>query len=77
MTNAFNDFIFNGKLIDDIDLPRLGHKIGGVDVVGASLGNLSQYGPAQRLLAQNPATSADWTMAEAASEFGVIAEAAA
>ena len=53
------------------------HRIGGVDVVGASLGNLSQYGPAQRLLAQNPATSAAWTMAEAASEFGVIAEAAA
>ncbi len=52
------------------------HRIGGVDVVGASLGNLSQYGPAQRLLAQNPATSADWTMAEAASEFGLIAEAA-
>lgn len=38
MTNAFNDFKFSGKLIEDIDLPRLGHKIGvGEDIVHASI----------------------------------------
>lgn len=38
MTNAFDDFKFSGKLIEDIDLPRLGHKIGvGEDIVHASI----------------------------------------
>ncbi len=51
-------------------------RIGGTDYVGTSLGSNAQIAPVQKLLAQNPATSADWTMAEAASEFGIIVEAA-
>lgn len=52
-------------------------RIGGTDYVGTSLGNVAQITPVQKVYNQSPATSADWTMAEAASEFGVIVEAAA
>ena len=52
-------------------------RIGGTDYVGTSLGANAQITPVQKVYNQSPATSADWTMAEAASEFGVIAEAAA
>lgn len=52
-------------------------RIGGTDYVGTSLGNNAQITPVQKVYNQSPATSADWTMSEAASEFGVIVEAAA
>ena len=52
-------------------------RIGGTDYVGTSLGSNAQIAPVQKVYSQSPATSADWTMAEAESEFGVIVEAAA
>ena len=50
-------------------------RIGGTDVEGAAIGGNAQYAATQRMFNQNPATSADWTMAEAASEYGLIAAA--